>query len=251
MNKSTMIAAIFAASAFSAFAADVYSSNIVGYTKLAANGGVSGEAYTMLAAPFTPVGGGEIAIKDLFLDNSIFQAGDTEGAADTIKIWTGAGYTTYFYSSDVPDAWASDQDSFTETEDTIPVGTGFWLYRRGAAIPAMLTAGEVIQTNVTVTVNGNDAEAYTQVANPFAAALPIASIAAPDWVAGDTEGAADTIKVWTGAGYATYFYSSDVPDAWASDQDSFTETTDSVPVGASFWIYRRGGATTATLPVPY
>ena len=51
MNKSTMIAAIFAASAFSAFAADVYSSNIVGYNKLTLNPG-----YNLIAPSFVNVG---------------------------------------------------------------------------------------------------------------------------------------------------------------------------------------------------
>lgn len=252
MKKSTMIAAVFAASAFSALAADVYSSNIVGYTKLSAFGG-SGEDYTMLACPFAPVGGGDVAIKNLFKDNSVFLAGGAENVADTIKIWDGTTYLTYIYSNDAdPYAWTSDQDSFTETEDTIPAGSAFWLYRRGAAIPAMLTAGEVIQTNVTVTVNGGGIEVYTQVGNPFVAPLPIKSISAPDFVAGGAENVADTIKVWNGTTYVTYIYSNDVdPSAWTSDQDSFTETEDTIPVGGGFWIYRRGDATTATLPVPY
>ena len=51
MKKSTMIAAIFAASAFSALAADVYSSNIVGYSKIDLRG-----QYDVITAPFVTIG---------------------------------------------------------------------------------------------------------------------------------------------------------------------------------------------------
>jgi len=225
--------------------AQVESQNIVGYVStvnLAAN------YFTMVAPPFSAVGGTAIPVASLFSDNSSFIASDTEGGADTLKVWNGTGYDTYFFSSDADNKWASGDDSFSETTATLPAGSAFWFFRRGAALTGMTVAGQVLTTNVTVAVAGNY---FTMVGNPFAAPLPIKSLTAPGLIASDTEGGADTLKVWNGTGYDTYFYSSDADNKWASGDDSFSETTATLPAGSAFWFFRRGVATSLTLPVPF
>lgn len=245
MKKSTMIAAVFAASAFSALAADVYSSNVVGYTKVT----LAADNFNMLSAAFVPVGGGEgKKITEIFSDNSQFTSGYASTEADYINVWNGGGYNTYFYSAFI-DAWASDQDSFTETEDALPCTEGFWLYRLNTALPVIL-AGQVVTTNVTVSaIAGNN---FNMIGNPYAAPMPIKDILAStgSFTSGYASTEADYINVWNGAGYDTYFYSAFI-DAWASDQDSFTETDAVIPVGASFWFYSLGTVTSVTLPLPY
>lgn len=116
-----------------AWAADVVSSNVVGYNKVTLTPG-----YNMLAPTFVYVGGGEKAIPDIFQEND-FVSGESGGEADCIYLWENGGYTTtYFFSSDAGDAWSDDQDGFDETEDTIPAGLGFWFYRRGGAMKITL-----------------------------------------------------------------------------------------------------------------
>ena len=208
---------------------------------------------TLVSPAFTLVGGGEKSIKDVFADNSIFQASDTVMGADLVQVWDGSTYINYFYSSDAGNAWSWDQDGFDETADTIPVGGGFWLSRVGAAVSGATLCGEVIKTNVDVDVFGGSGtgEDITQIGNPFPHPLPITSITAPDLQASDTVLGADLIQVWDGSTYVNYFYSSDAGDAWSWDQDGFDPTTATIPAGGAFWLVRRGDATTLTLPVPY
>jgi hypothetical protein len=226
-------------------AAPVTSANIVGYK---ADVTVAGANFTLLAPPFTVVGGSAVQIANLFTDNSNFIASDTAENADTIMVWNGSGFDYYFFSSDAGNAWASDQDSFTPTTATIPVGGGYWFLRQGSTLNTLTAVGEVITTNINVAVGANG---FTCMSNPFAAELPISSITAPDLSASDTAEFADTIMLWNGSGFDYYFYSSDAGNAWASDQDSFTPTTATVPVGGGFWFLRYGGDTVVTCPVPF
>jgi hypothetical protein len=223
----------------------VYSENIVGYTKVT----LEGDNFNMLSAAFVPVGGGVgKKIVDVFTDNSQFTAGYAATQADYINIWNGGGYETYFFSAFI-NSWASTQNMFNETDETIPSVGGFWLYRVNDNLPVTL-AGEVITTNMTV--SSIAADNFNMIANPFAAPLPIKTIgiAAGSFTAGYAATQADYINVWNGNGYDTYFFSAFV-NKWASTQDMFNETDASIPAGGSFWLYSLGTATSITLPVPY
>ena len=240
-------------------AADVVSSNVVGYKKLT----LTGNNYNMISPMFVNVGGEPKAIKDIFSDNTVFQAADNSGEADYISVWENGGYNgSYFYSSDAADEtedakWASEDDSFAETKDELPENCGFWLYRRGAQTEAVL-AGEVATDDTTIKLA---AYTYTMVANPFAADLPIKTIlpaTTTDVIpSADNSGEADYISIWRNGGYsASYFYSSDAGDEdadakWASEEDSFSETEDSIAPGEAFWIFHRGPSITIKLSAPY
>ena len=138
MNKSTMIAAIFAASAFSAFAADVYSSNIVGYSKLTIHPGLN-----MIGAGFQIVGGtGGQDMQNIFVDeDGVNVGGEAFYLADNIITWDPTagggigGYTTYYkYDSggtypEYDNIWYFDNEA--EITDPLPVSQGFWYNHRG------------------------------------------------------------------------------------------------------------------------
>ena len=234
-----------------AWGAEVVSSNIVGYNKVTLTTG-----YNMLSPMFTYVGGGDKAIVDLFEEKEGFVGSDTASDADYFSIWYGGGYAyTYFYSTDAGDEnvdakWASGEDSFTETTDDLPPNTGFWFYNR-AGQKTVTLAGEVPTNDVTVSVSAG----YTMLANPFSAPLPVKSIVAVSgsFVGSDTASDADYISVWRNGGYdATYFYSTDAEGAWASGDDSFTETEDTIGPGEGFWFYSRNTSQiTIKLPCPY
>ena len=245
--KKTFIALALAASVAPAWAAEVVSSNIVGYQKvtLAANND------TMLAPMFTYVGGGEKSIPDIFEEND-FVSADTDAEADYISLWEDGGYSrTYFFSSDAGDAWSSADDGFDETTEGLQTGLGFWFYSRSDTDKSVTLAGEVPSTNIVVDIAADN---YTMLANPFAAPLPIKSIvpANGDFTPADTDAEADYISLWEDGGYSrTYFFSSDAGDAWSSADDGFDETDDTIPAGLGFWFYRRGEAMKIVLPVPY
>ena len=230
-----------------AWAAEVVSSNTVGYQKvtLAANN------YTMLAPMFAYVGGGEKAIPDIFEEDD-FVSADTDGGADSIYLWEDGGYTrTYFFSSDAGDAWSDAQDGFDETTDTLPTGLGFWFYNRSDSDKTVTLSGEVPTNNIVVDIVADN---YTMLANPFSAPLPVKSIVpvTGEFTSADTDGGADSIYLWEDGGYTkTYFFSSDAGDAWSDAQDGFDETDDTIAPGLGFWFFRRGEAMKVELPVPY
>lgn len=136
MKKSTMIAAIFAASAFAACAADVYSSNIVGYNKITLNPG-----YNLVSAQFVPVGGDLIGDVEEVLNSltlpGVDPDGDGRGYA-RLMTWNVNKYDIYEWAgTTLVDAWewpetenkwmtALSQDIATDV--TIGVGEGFWVW---------------------------------------------------------------------------------------------------------------------------
>ena len=246
MKKLIALAAL--AACLPTFAGTVESSNTVGYTKITLTPG-----YNMVSPMFNAIGGDVKAIKDIFEEKTGWVAADTDADADYIRVWYNGGYKfTYFVSTDVNDdgAWANGEDSYTETEDTIPENVGFWLYNRGSQKTVTL-AGEVPDDDVSLTL----IPGYTMLANPFAAPLPIKSIVATsgEFVGADTDADADYIRIWRNGGYAAvYFVSTDADDngAWANGEDSYTETDDTIAPGEAFWFYRRGSTMTITIPCP-
>ena len=136
MNKSTMIAAIFAASAFSAFAADVYSSNIVGYSKIDLVPGL-----TMVGAPFETVGAtGTVNIQDVVDTTGLIGFDwDLYTGGDKLIVWNPAlqGYTAEYTWSDADplslgtlNKWI-DEGTLSAANVQIPVGAAFFIRSSG------------------------------------------------------------------------------------------------------------------------
>ena len=224
--------------------AEVESSNTVGYQKIQLTVG-----FNMISPAFNEIGGNIKAIKNIFEEKTGWTAGEADSEADYIYIWHNGGYAyTYFVSSDADGAWANGEESFSETEDQLPENVGFWLYNRGSARTVTL-AGEVPTEDAVISI----IPGFTMVSNPFAAPIPVKSIAATsgEFVAGEADSEADYIYIWRNGGYdATYFVSSDADGAWANGEESFSETEDTIAPGEAFWFYRRGSAMTITIPCP-
>lgn len=237
MNKSTMIAAIFAASTFSAFAADVYSSNIVGYTKVDVDPG-----YTISGVQFQSVGGAELDI------SAIVPTGFESGGA--LRFWTGTTYQTIGYYPDVYDpaddsligpGWG-DIDQYIVTRP-IGLGEGFWVQSSAAA--TLTVSGEVGNTNQVAVLAG-----YTHVVNPSPVVVDIADITATGLEAGGA------LRFWNGTTYQTIGYYPDVYDpaddsligpGWG-DIDQYIVHRN-IAIGEGFWV-QASGAATLTFPDP-
>ena len=110
-------------------AAEVVSSNIVGYSKLTLKGN---DGYTMIANPFVEVGTGDlIGIADMFADDTTnAKSGTSASAADNIKVWNGEGYETYWYRKPKSGDAVWVKGSTSETTDTIAPYTGFFYISR-------------------------------------------------------------------------------------------------------------------------
>ena len=121
---------------FPAWAAEVVSSNIVGYSKLnLANG------FTMVGSAFQAIGGqNSISVQEIKASGLAGIDWDTFEPGDTLMIWDAAqqGYlTTLYYAGDVQTesmtgygvtagTWF-DMNNFIPATTEIPVGGAFWI----------------------------------------------------------------------------------------------------------------------------
>ncbi len=249
MKKTMMIAALFAASTLAASAADVYSSNIVGYTKLSLGSGLS-----IIGAQFEAVGGGGLDIQNITSE-------DLTGG-DIVKFWTGSGYTTVFYYGEENDGGVYEDDSYevclgpgwgdiNQIAVSLPIdtGEGFWLQAGGAS--DVTISGQVGSTNEVSVASG-----LTLVVNPYPTGIDIAEIQADGLTGGDIA------KFWTGSGYSTVFYYGEENDGGVYEDDSYEvclgpgwgdinqiAVSSAIAVGEGFWV-QAGSAATLTFPDP-
>ncbi len=96
---------------------------------------------------------------------------------------------------------------------------------------------------------------FSMLSSPFVpvgggSAMPIASLFTDNsiFTASDTSLTADWIVIWENGAYraSIYWYSSDAANTWS--KDGFDTTTDTIPTGTAFWLYRQNsGATNATV----
>ena len=228
-------------------AAEVVSSNVVGYQKLSIPAG----GYALLANPFTVVGsdGETFPINDMFSDDvGQSTAGNNVTLGDTIEVWDPANQTyfsPYFFSSRANNKWATSAAPRVATTESLTAGDGFWYRNRGSSSFDITVSGEVATNEVTITLSPG----YTLVCNPFPADLPLNSDSI-DWAtAGATAGnnvtLGDTIEVWDSENqtyFSPYFFSSRANNKWATSAAPRVATTEAVPAGAGFWYRNRGSS---------
>ena len=146
MKRTLTLLAILAAIG-PAWAADVVSSNIVGYNKVTLTPATANSVgYTIVGVSFQEVGGDSLDINDIlgeeFKQNLVGGYGTTD--SDTIQVWNGTGYTFYYFSADDWSEEAGDgtvdayKNSKWLTLSDEPVATpinlcaGFWFKRNGS-----------------------------------------------------------------------------------------------------------------------
>ena len=240
-------------------AADVVSSNIVGYQRLA----IPAEGYALLANPFVEVGTGTTGqpvgyeINEMFADDTENStAGNSAGLGDQIQVWDSStqGYDTYFFSARAGNAWADVSTPRVASDVSFEFGDGYWYLNRAKDAYTLTVSGEVSTKEVQVTLA---ASGYTLVCNPFPADLPLNSENI-DWAtagstAGNSAGLGDQIQLWDieTQGYDTYFFSARAGNAWADVGSPRVATTESIPAGQGFWYLNRGTSPiTITLKSP-
>ena len=122
-----------------AWAAEVVSSNIVGYTKVNVPAGM-----TIVGQQFVAVGGENQSIQSIVGD------GFADGGMDMLQVWNGSSYDDYYYytasddiNGDGTAAWGNlDWES---SDAAFAPGTGMWLTTQNAS--TIVFVGEVGTTN--------------------------------------------------------------------------------------------------------
>ena len=145
MKRTLTLLAILAAIG-PAWGAEVVSSNIIGYNKLSLTESTQATTgYTMIGVPFCEVGGDALTFGTLFTDEITkdLVGGYGQEDSDTVQIWGGGKYTTYYFSAA---DWSEEMgdgevDEYKNNkwldEDGEPVSEaidlckGFWFKRNG------------------------------------------------------------------------------------------------------------------------
>ena len=242
-KKNTTLAPV----ALPAWAAEVYSSNIVGYQKITLQPG-----FNLIASQFNLVGGETKTIQELIEAANSLPGLDGEGDFQTtMRIWNGTGYSTYGWldaddgsENEMPE-WNSkwllgDMSDLAATE--VAPGMGCWIITPTAT--SITFDGEVPASSSTaVAINNN----FNLVANPLPTAINIQNIQPSGSLLGlDGEGEFQTtMRVWNGTGYSTYGWldaddgtENEMPE-WNSkwllgDMSDLANVT--IAAGQGFWI---------------
>ena len=225
-----------------AWAADVVSSNIVGYQKITLHAG-----YNMIGGQFTKVGGGDlnVAENDFLPDEDVEGMDPNTGDFTTYLMpWTGSDYAQNIYwAGNV--GWGEDYDNKWLAGDWTPASRDFaesegtWLWTPSAG--SIKVCGEVVTTNVTVQLTAG----YNMICNPFPCTTTLASIvpsASMSGMDGNTGDFSSYIMPWSGSDYAQNIYwAGNV--GWGEDYDNkwlagdWTQASRTFACGEGFWVY--------------
>ena len=248
MKKTALLAVAFATCLgyVPAQAAEVVSSNIVGYEKI----DLTANTYQMSGIQFVGVGGTAASLNDLFTGDIAFGTRIMFLDADT------GAYITYRYLEEAYDEAADDfvtgwgdVDEYLAKSPTVN-GTGFWFYP--VSNTTVTQAGQVDDNDsVTVEVTGGS---YVMVANPFPVPFNPNEVT---WNSGLEFGTRLMTLSETGA-YITYRY---LEEAYDEDADDFVTGWGDVDeylvkapiagVGEGFWIFSQNDASiTIASPLP-
>ena len=227
--------AVFGLVTITSSAEEVYSSNIVGYTKLDVSAGSA-----ILGQQFQSVGGSSNPL------SAIVPSGDfDEWGTDSIQVWDGSDYVDYIYYGE--DAGGVGADGLAgwgdvdqaEINETIVPGQGFWVNASGDA--TITVSGEVPSGN-TIDI----AAGLNLVSSPIPVEIDIQKVVP----SGDfDEWGTDSIQVWDGSDYVDYIYYGE--DAGGVGADGLAGWGDvdqnaavyRLSVGQGFWVNASGAAT--------
>jgi len=207
---------ILAASLVAQAQTPVYSVNAVGYTKVAIPAGA-----TLLAIPFSQVGGGALSIDAAFGTQVPDQA--------TLFFYVpGSGYVSYQYF--YPDGWYDGNFNLAGSNKIVR-GEGFWFVSQTAT--NITIAGEVPgQADATNSITIVPGAQLVSFAYPAAGSVTNGTFTPADQ---------DTIFSYTpGSGYQSYQYFA--PDGWYDS--NFNLVNVDLAVGQGYWYISYASGTT-------
>ena len=231
-------------SALPAWAAEVVSSNIVGYQKLALSDGLN-----LVAAPFVAVGGSNPDINETMTSDSL-------KTGTVAQFWNAGSYNTIYYYDVDSEGGVYTDDSYEDCLgpgwgdiDQVVVaqnmngGEGFWIQSYGAATNVF--SGEVSTNMVSLTLS----DGLNLVGNPFPAGISIQNVKSSSLKTGTVA------QFWNGSSYATVYYYDEDSEGGVYTDDSYEDclgpgwgdidqisVNHNVKSAEGFWIQSYGSA---------
>lgn len=185
--------------------------------------------------------------------------GSDSTSADTLFLFNpeAQSYTTYYFKSDgfPTPGWRSSVDPFTDAANTILyLDQGIWVRRKQASSISTQLVGAVKlgQTLIPVATNQNIVGNVYPITNLTLQACNLyTGSTATGFLGGTDSTTADTVSIWNGTGYSTYYYKTDgfPTPGWRSTVDPFTDAgTTVIPMSSSVRIRTRGHSFNWTVP---
>ena len=223
-----------------AWAAEVVSSNIVGYNKIEL-----GTTFTIVAAQFNSVGGETKDVQEFVNSDATLVGLDENFAFQTeLRVWGGLSYDTYGYDLEGdPNVAGSDHKwvdgDLNVVSFDLPVGSAVWI-KTPDTTKTVTLSGEVPEGD---TVEVPLRAGFNLVANPFPVATKIQDIQLSDDISGLNEDFSfkTEIRIWGGLSYDTYGWDKEgdpevagTDHKWVDGDLNIVDVT--IPVGHGFWI---------------
>ncbi len=173
--------------------------------------------------------------------------GSDASNADNVLIWGGSSWQVYYFNS-IRSRWELKDLTFLDVGNTVlRPDRGMLITRRGGTDLTLRVMGRVRQTTFLVT-------GVPESENLSVTLSDLALQNLPGWVKGNSPDSADTIQIWGGASWQTYYFDS-VNNRWQLKGLSFLDAGATKLSGRPVMIQRANSASTTesliTMPLPY
>jgi hypothetical protein len=215
----------------------VASANVLGYTKRVLLPG----KYTLIGINFD-ANNGNPTLKDVLGTNQLKAAANYLDA-DRVVLWNKqtSSYQAYAqYDGDrefYPCNNATEWNTSSSTNPTIPMSTGFWIISGSSTTNTLLLSGSVV-TNASKQIN--IANGYQLIAWPFSSGQAVSTMTVTNLTKAANYLDADRIAVWDGDHYQQYglftdgdWYPCNTATEW---NNAIAETDRVISLGEGFWF---------------
>lgn len=164
------------------------------------------------------------------------QTGTSAATADMVRVWNGTSWGTYFHDGS---SWKKTGSFTTQNNTILPPDRGFFICHRALTPLTLIFTGQVPVTMLKTSVIGKSS---TFLANRFPVDVTLKSSGISSlagWKSGNSAFTADTLQVWNGISWVSYFYNG---TSWMKTGSFTTQDNTGIPAGSAVMITRQSDA---------
>jgi len=174
------------------------------------------------------------------------KTGATVADADNVLIWNGSNWSSYFHNGT---KWLLDGSTDNQNAAVIFPDEGIFIVRRDTApLDLVMTGG------VPTTSENSDLPAAGSIllSNRFPVDTTLQALglhSTPNWRKGVSANAADTVNLWNGKSWQSFYHNG---TNWKRSGSGLVFDTQAIPAGAAIFVTRANAqATSFTQAIPY